>query len=66
MTGVEYLELPPLIRARYEEQLVRCQRAWEETRNPQAAANAISWVFAFCQLPETETWIEAAAVQALT
>ena len=66
MTEVEYPELPPLIRTRYEERLVRCRQAWEAMQDPQAAAQAISWVFCFCQIPTTETWVEAAAVQALT
>jgi hypothetical protein len=60
------LDLPPLIRTRYEERLVRCRQAWEASQDPQAAAQAIGWVFTFCQIPNTETWVEAAAIQALT
>ena len=66
MTEAEYLELPPLVRTRYEERLVLCRQAWETSQDPQAAAQAISWVFCFCQIPTTETWVEAAAIQALS
>ena len=51
MTEAEYLELPPLVRTRYEERLVLCRQAWETSQDPQAAAQAISWVFCFCQFP---------------
>jgi hypothetical protein len=57
------LHLPPSIRARYEERLALCQRAWETTGDPLAVAEAITWAHHYRQ--PTEEWLEAAAVQAL-
>jgi len=59
----ELLHLPPAIRARYDERLMLCRRAWETTGDPLAIAEALTWTYHYRQ-PIAE-WLEGAAVQAL-
>lgn len=59
------LQLPPVIRAGYEKWLTRCRQAWEATQDPLAAAEAITWMRCYRQIPAEEAWIEVAVMQAL-
>jgi hypothetical protein len=59
------LQLPPVIRAEYEKKLARCRNAWEATQDPLAAAEAITWMRCYRQIPAEEAWIEVAVIQAL-
>ena len=55
------LDLPPEIRIRYEQRLEGCRKTWEETGDPFAAAEALTWAFHYRQA--VEPWIEQAMVQ---
>jgi hypothetical protein len=57
------LPLPPAIRKRFEERLTECRRTWEETGDPLAVAEAISWVYFHRQT--IPPWLEDAAIRSL-
>jgi hypothetical protein len=56
----QYLDLPPLIRTKYEQRLAHCRRAWEVTQDPLAVSQATSWTFHYRQ--PIEPWLEEAVV----
>ena len=57
------IPLPAAVRARFEKQLNDSRRTWDETGDPLAVAEAITWVYLHRQL--IPPWLEEAAIRSL-
>jgi hypothetical protein len=53
--------VPPELRARFEQKLEACRRAWEDSRDPRAVVDAMWLVETGCQ--PTPPWLKKAAAK---